>query len=375
MRCAVFTVTEGGARLSEKVAAAMPSEADVWVKEKYATLAAGNRIFYNDLKEAVKNAFAVYDALIFIAATGIAVRLIAPHIVSKLADPAVIVVDERGQHVISLLSGHMGGANELTRKLAAALNSDAVITTATDVYEKVAVDAIAAKLALDPWPKDNIKHFNKALLDGEKINWILAEDLRQKDFWRERLREAEIAPEMKAELSFIPPLVILTDKIPGQEKKYIGCSGEVPDGDKGQGFKLFLIPRRLIAGVGCRRGTAAAEILAALSQATATAKRNLDFIDAIVSAEIKADEPGIKDAAKKIGAKLYFTDVGALNSQIERYRLARSPFVEKTVGAGNVCEAATLDYWHNVLHKSERGRFALGKTKYGKVTVALLWLR
>ena len=86
-----------------------------------------------DFAEAVRRAFADCDALVFVMATGIVVRTIAPLVQSKASDPAVLVLDQRGKHVISLLSGHLGGANAMAEQAAAYLGGEAVITTATDV--------------------------------------------------------------------------------------------------------------------------------------------------------------------------------------------------------------------------------------------------
>lgn len=90
------------------------------------------------------------DALIFIGACGIAVRSIAPYIVSKKQDPAVLVLDECGKFVISLLSGHLGGANELTQTVAEILGAQPVVTTATDLHKRFAVDVFAKKSGRNP---------------------------------------------------------------------------------------------------------------------------------------------------------------------------------------------------------------------------------
>ena len=100
------------------------------------------------LKEWTARAFETADALVFVGAVGIAVRAIAPHIVHKSLDPAVVVIDEGGNFAVSLLSGHLGGANELARKIAAVTGAEAVITTATDVRGVFAVDEWARRQKL-----------------------------------------------------------------------------------------------------------------------------------------------------------------------------------------------------------------------------------
>lgn len=108
MRTAVFALTEAGAQLARGVGLALGDQASLFVSSSHAILGAQT---FGRLREAVQENFHRYDALVFIMAAGIAVRSIAPYLVSKLEDPAVVVLDEQGRHVISLLSGHVGGAN------------------------------------------------------------------------------------------------------------------------------------------------------------------------------------------------------------------------------------------------------------------------
>ncbi|MBQ7723858.1 MAG: cobalamin biosynthesis protein CbiG, partial [Selenomonadaceae bacterium] len=150
LRTAIITLTSNGRRIAEKISTKVGGQ--IFAKGKN----------FTSLADLVAEIFSKFDGLIFICAAGIAVRMIAPHIVSKLSDPAVLVIDERGQNVISLLSGHVGRANELAVEIAQVLEANPVITTATDVAGKFSVDAIASKLGLVPEPKEVIKAINSA---------------------------------------------------------------------------------------------------------------------------------------------------------------------------------------------------------------------
>lgn len=295
MRIAILSLTEQGKNLAEKIS------------EKI-----GGQIFFKgrdfeQMKNFVAEIFTKFDAIIFNCAAGIAVRMIAPHIVSKLSDPAVIVIDERGKNVISLLSGHVGGGNFLTAEIARAINANAVITTATDVEEKFSADGFCNRLGLTPEPKDMIKKINSAILRGEEI--------------------------------------FLT-------------AGE---------FKLNLLPKNLIAGIGCRRGVSEEKILAAVNLACEKISQPIERIKIFASVDKKSDEVGLINFAKNFGREIKFFSVEQLQEKIFEYKLEESEFVKKNIGAGNICEAAALCC-------VERGKFALTKKKFfGAVTVALLW--
>ncbi len=294
MRIAIITLTFSGLNLAEKISESI-----------------GGQIFFkgrdfDNMKKFVAEIFAKFDALIFICAAGIVVRMIAPHIVSKLSDPAVLVLDERGKNIISLLSGHVGGANNLTLEVAKILNANPVITTATDVEQKISADSFANQLGLTPQPKDAIKIINSAILHGEEI--------------------------------------FLT-------------AGNV---------KLNLNPQNLICGIGCKRGTSVEKIFAAVEFACKKISQPVERIKFFASVDLKADEVGLLEFVKKIGREIKFFSVIELQQKISDYKLQESDFVKKTIGVGNVCEAAALC-------AVQCGKFALTKKSFDGVTVALLW--
>lgn len=297
MRAAIFAVTPRGAQLARKLSTELAG-ASVFVKGRD----------FDRLRSIVDETFDGFDALIFIGALGIAVRMISPHLESKLSDPAVICLDERGRHVISLLSGHVGGANELTQRIASIVGGEAIITTATDVEHLPAADSFASAFGLVPFPKEAIKAVNRAVLDGKKI-FVSAGDAT-----------------------------------------------------------FELVPQKLILGLGCRRGIECAAIEAAVEEACRRIDQPIERISSIASVDVKKDERGLLEYARSIGREIKFFDVETLRRTIEKYRLEESAFVKEKIGVGNVCEAAALS-------SVERGRFALTKTKFDGVTVALIWER
>lgn len=348
MRCAVFTATPRGTKTALRVRASLDASVDIFVKAGQ-EMPAEVRV-YKRLAPQVEAAFRQYDALVFIMATGIAVRMIAGSLKSKLEDPAVLVLDEEAQHVISLLSGHIGGANELTRELAASLGADPVITTATDVQKKLAVDVAAARLALRPSPKEQIKRFNSAVLDGEAIRYVIDEKLARASFYKKRLDDMRLTALFGREL---PPKEGLT--------AFITADESVRREDV-----ICLVPRRLVAGIGCRRGTEMSEIRAALEAALTKIGRSIADVSLLASTEVKVDEAGLLALSAELKRDIRFHSNEKMQETIDAYGLSESPFVKKNIGIGNVAEAAALA-------SVPAGRLALAKTKFEKVTVALVW--
>lgn len=198
MRTALFALTAGGVQLAVRLADAVDGSTVIHIPERLrGNISEGyETVYFSRLADVMKTAFTRYDALVCIMATGIVVRMIAPYADSKLYDPAVLVFDEQGKHGISLLSGHIGGANELTRRLCAAVGADPVITTATDVAGVLAPDSIAAQLALRPVPKSGIQVLNTALVEGRTASYFIDSDLPHAAFYEAHLRAEEIQPKL-----------------------------------------------------------------------------------------------------------------------------------------------------------------------------------
>ena len=360
MRTALFALTAGGARLALRLSDAVEGGGTIYLHERLRDSIATEHetVYFTRIADVIKTAFARYDALICVMATGIVVRMLAPYVESKLYDPAVLVFDEAGRHGISLLSGHIGGANELTRRLCVAVGADPVITTATDVTGVLAPDAMAARLALRPVPKSAIQVLNTALLEGKELSYYIASDRPHAAFYEAQLRAEEIQARLFR--GGIPPVGA------DEYRVVISCVEDVPK--EYEPRTLYLVPRRLIAGVGCRAGVPEAKILRALTEACSMIGREPSMIDLFASTIVKRDEDGLLAAAATLGREIRFYPNEELAAMIERYGLTESDFVRQTIGIGNVSEAAAL-----CAAGEEGGRMALGKTSFGKVTVALLW--
>ena len=342
---AFIAVTANGAKLAHKAQKELGG--DIYVKDEYCARQNGE-IPFARLKELVQNIFYDYAALVFFSSTGIAVRMIAPYIVHKSKDPAVVVLDERGTFAISLLSGHLGGANELTTKIAAILKAQPVITTATDRNNQTAPDVIARQMQLVPHPFSHIKIINAALVQGRSIPYYIDADWHEADSYLKALHEFHITARLAHKDELTTPCVFLSpDRI------------VMPN-------VLILTPRRLIAGIGCRRGVAAAVIDKAVTQALQMAHCGDLSIKTVVSTSVKATEQGLLLWAKQHNAAIHFYDNDIMQKTITKFNLTESAFVKKQIGIGNVCEAAVLSY-------NEKAHIILPKTKFEKATVSLAW--
>ena len=270
------------------------------------------------------------DALIFVGACGIAVRTIAPYVRSKTADPAVIVIDDRGKFVIPILSGHIGGANEIAKKTAEMLSAVPVITTATDG---------AGKFSCDTW----------AFTHGCAISSLkTAKDVSA------AILENDIPVSSEYPLH---------DPLP--EGLYRGDAGEIGIyiGIKKSGpyiKTLRLIPRVLSVGIGCRKGVSKEEIACAVKSVFDKHGIDVKSVSRIASIDVKKSEEGLLEFAKEMNVPVSFITADELNSAKGIFE--ESEFVRKTVGTGNVCERAAALTGDEIIIK---------KTVENSVTVAV----
>lgn len=254
------------------------------------------------------------DALVFVSATGIAVRAIAPCLRDKATDPAVVVMDDQGQNVISLLAGHMGGANELARRIAALTGGRAVITTATDVHGIEAADSWAVENDCAVENVEAVKSVSAAMLDARPDPCV----------------GVAITDE-----SIVPPWPVT----------------------------LWLRPRVLTLGVGCRRGTAKKALEAAVGDFLDGAGASPLSLSAVASLDRKRDEPAIVDFCRERG--LEFLTFGAEELSRVEGAFSSSQRVLEVTGVDNVCERAA------VLAAGERAVLLRSKMLYAGITLAL----
>lgn len=172
---AAIAITRNGIKLALTLGEQL-SGTEVFCYAKYSgeleEIPGERRIFAEPLKELLPVLFRRYEALILFFSLGAAVRLAAPLLQDKKTDPAIIVIDERGEHVISMLSGHLGGANRLTLQIAGLLGSHPVITTASDVQGTFAADLLGREFGWRPESFTHMKAVSAALVNGERVAFL-----------------------------------------------------------------------------------------------------------------------------------------------------------------------------------------------------------
>ncbi len=349
---AVVSVTGQGTALALRLTEALP-ESRAYVPSRHGFAVAMGAEPYTRLRDLFPRLWGQYRAIVCIMAAGIVVRCIAPLVRSKTQDPAVVVLDERGRFVISLLSGHVGGANRLAEVVADILGAQPVITTGSDVSRKPAVDVMAMETGLVMEDMTWAARVTTAVLDEEPF-WVYDPDGRLARYrmalagalWiepaggspaPEAFHAAGVDPEM------LPGLWVSEYEPPERYRAVV------------------LRPRCLSVGVGCNRNTPAEEIVQAIRDVFRRYQLALSAVRTLASVDVKADEPGLQDAAGKLGWPMVFFPSETLRA----LRVPNpSPVVCRCIGVSSVCEAAALMAARN-------GLLIVEKQKTPNVTVAV----
>ncbi len=339
MKVAVYGLTKGGSALAIKLATALNWQAFV----KYGAEAAPSAVNAIDkpLKALIGEHFKQYDFLVFIMATGIVVRTIAPLIESKTTDPGVIVIDEKGQHVISLLSGHIGGANQFAVDIAARIGATPVITTATDLNNTLAFDVIAVKNDYIIANIGSLMHISQAMINRDPVALYSSQP---------------IAGVLPSNVDVVAAATQLT--LPHN----VAVSEKTLDLQSTSGHTLQLIPRSLVVGIGCRRGKTAAEIEAALTAVLAEHRLDGRAIHHVATVDVKKDEVGLLQFCSQNGYQLDVVERARI-AQIED-RFETSPFVKQTIGVAAVAEPCAY-------LSSAAGQKLVDKQRCGGISIAI----
>lgn len=334
MKIALISFSRNGAALSKKIAdflgpvgcqsirRELPVTGPVGEDRHDVTVAVKSVYVEGSIEESVKDwtaeQFEKQDAIIFVGAVAIAVRSIAPMAASKCKDPAVLVIDEKGNYCIPILSGHIGGANALAKMISEAFSMEAVITTATDIQGKWAVDVFAVKNHLQIEDLKKAKEISAKILAGEQIRYYVENGIQVKG----KVPEEILLVEDRQAEAEAPDI-------------YTGIY-QCPQWNK----TLFLIPKSVVMGIGCKKGTPLENIEQAVAQALQAAGICQKAIKAVASIDLKAEEQGLLDYCEKYHLEFYTYTSEELEAVEGTF--TGSAFVKKITGVDNICERSAL---------------------------------
>ena len=331
MRLSIISFTSRGAKLSEKIK-------DI-LQDNYEVKCFSKKKSYKDIQFVgdsiyswTKRQFSERNQIIFIGACGIAVRAISGCVKNKLADSAVVVIDEKGQYAIPILSGHYGGANELAIFVAAKLDAIPVITTATDISDLFAVDVFAKKNGLFIGNKYGIAEVSSKVLDGQPITMSIEDD---HDMY---LEEHSVS---------IRNTIINIKKFPPKEKVDVVIADKNNKQLKTNTINaaLYLYPKKYVLGIGCKKNTSFAKIEEFILEKLDELSIDIEECVAITSIINKKNEKGLVEFSNKHQIPFYTYTADELKKIKGDFE--ESEFVKKTVGVGNVCETSALFYSKN----------------------------
>jgi cobalt-precorrin 5A hydrolase/precorrin-3B C17-methyltransferase len=328
---AIVAITRKGVALGRRLSLLLP-HSHLYLPEKFAVSPKPDEHpFSSPTKEVVSKVFSRYRYLVLVMAVGIAVRLVASELRDKRKDPGVVVVDDSGSFSVSLLSGHVGGANQLARKIASLIGAQPVITTASEVSQTIAVDLLGREFGWELEDNRSVSAVSAALVNREPVG--IYQDAGERNWWS----KTKPLPDNIRIFTTIEALtqsnsqagLIVTDRILDNEHQAL-----LPR------HTVIYHPRSLVIGIGCNRGTQCAEIEAAVSRVFSEHGLSIKSIRNIATITLKKNETGLLEFARKYRLPVEYFDKGALCKV--NFPSSPSATALRHVGTPAVCESAAL---------------------------------
>jgi cobalt-precorrin 5A hydrolase len=337
-RTAVVAITKHGIEIARRIKEKMP-EVEVYVPAKHSDSGTDVHWFSEQSTQLVSSLFKTHDALICIFSLGAVIRMVAPHLVDKKSDPAVIVIDDRANHVISALSGHLGGANTLTRLVASFLNAQPVITTAADVNETIAVDLVGREFGWTIKNFENVTKVSALMVNEEKI--AVYQEAGERNWWHMQLpKNVTVVDSLEqAKQSEFKAVLVISDKTitdPAILEK-----------------SVIYRPKSLVVGIGLHWDTNKDVIEFGIKKVLKEKGLSFQSIRNISSINREVEVKGLEEFSKQYGIPI---------ENFDKHKLATvsvpnpSQTVQKFEGTPSVSEASSL--------LSSRGELIVPKQKF-----------
>ncbi|WP_299510693.1 cobalt-precorrin 5A hydrolase [uncultured Rummeliibacillus sp.] len=309
------------------------------------------QLFSGSVRMLLPTLFKQYKGIILIISLGAVVRMIAPILKDKKTDPAVVVIDDRGENVISVLSGHLGGANQLTHEVAHVLNARPIITTASDVQKTIPVDLFGSRFGWEWDSSDKLTPVSASVVNEEHV--AIVQESGETNWWHldsPMPENLQIYPTIQAAIKAKPnAALVITHRILAKDEEQILDNG------------VLYRPKNVVIGMGCNRGTSAKEIENVIKETVHELKISIKSVKALCTIDLKKDEEGFLQVVSKYGWEFVYYHPDELNAQkIE----APSDTVFKYTGVYGVSEPAVRLY-------TGANQLELIKKKSGNTTISV----
>ncbi|WP_230156714.1 cobalamin biosynthesis protein [Peribacillus sp. Bi96] len=350
---AIVAITKHGVQLARNLHTVF-SNADLYYMSKFEKGDEERKqiqLFSGSVRMLLPALFKEYKGIILIISLGAVVRMIAPILKDKKTDPGVVVIDDKGENVISVLSGHLGGANELTKEVAAALDANAIITTASDVQKTIPVDLFGQRFGWIWDSAEKLTPVSASVVNEEHV--AVVQESGERNWWSYETTLPEqiiVYPSIEKALQAKPQAaLVVTHRLLRESEKKILENG------------IVYRPKVIVLGIGCNRGTSTAEIEQVIAETLAELSFSIKSVKAICTISLKKDEIGLIEVVKKFGWEFVHYEPVELNqAKIE----APSDTVFKYTGAYGVSEPAVRIY-------TKAEHLVLVKKKSGNVTISV----
>lgn len=350
---AIVAITKHGVELARKLHSSLQT-GDVYYMSKFEKgdeENAGINMFDGSVRLLLPSLFQNYKGIILIISLGAVVRMIAPLLKDKKTDPGVVVIDDKGEHAISVLSGHLGGANELTREIAALIGAKPIITTASDVQKTIPVDLFGKRFGWVWESADKLTPVSASVVNEEHV--AVVQESGEKGWWtydRPLPDNIKTYPGIKHALEAKPSaaLIVTHRNLQPQEEAIL---------ENGVLYR----PKVIVLGIGCNRGTKSAEIESVIESTLTELNFSIKSVKAICTIDLKKDEEGLLEIVKKYGWDFHWY----LPEELNTIPLQQpSDTVFKFTGSYGVSEPAAMLY-------SGAKKLEIVKKKSGNVTISV----
>ena len=362
-RTALVAISRKGASLVQNLEG-LEGTKDVFVNRRWFVAKEGHKPIDLPIKPTIQTIFANYQNIILIMPVGAAVRLIAPHLSDKHSDPAVVCLDDSGNFSVSLLSGHLGGADQLTLKISSHIGSIPVITSASYTGRTIPVDLLGHEFG---WTIESsspiVTKVSADVVNGEPVS--LYQQSGETSWWpKHKSFPDNITKSATLDLLKDTPgdsALIISDEM------YVsGYHNQPLEESLAKSNIVIYRPRSLVIGMGCRKGVSFEDLQELLVSSLSNLNLSPKSIRTIATADIKGGEPSLLSLAAYYNVPLITYDTTQLNAVFEsgEYMISPSNSPLRLVGVGGVCEPSAL-------LASGNTRLLMPKRKTDRATIAV----